>query len=106
MKQNKKIKLVEIPILESTAEGKLRGGFSRIFNGGISLLGGPNDSCGNNDVCTDNKVCYDNKSSQDCVGNHGTSCSSKGSTPTSIPTSPSASPTGSSLMIGNIFSFI
>ena len=106
MKQNKLIKPIEIPALENTAEGKLRGGFARISNGGISMFGGPNGSCSNNDVCTDNGVCHDNRSSMSCAGNHATSCSSQGSTATPVPTSPSVSPTSSSLMVGNVFSFI
>lgn len=50
--------------METTAEGKLRGGFSSIGNAGISVCGGPNDHCDRNDVCSDNDYCYDNSDSQ------------------------------------------
>ena len=95
-----KIKLINIPALNETAEGRLKGGFSIV--GRARVQGGPNDDCANNDICFDNKVCWNNKDW--CQGNHSdTNCGSgtAGSTGTSTGTSTSIP----SLAIGNIFSF-
>lgn len=102
MKKQKVRRLVDIPALETTVEGKLRGGFSNIQRSTNSrVTGGPNDECDRNSVCSDNLVCYDNHDSQACAGNHATSCSSMTSSSTSV-----SSPTSSliSIGLGNIFS--
>ncbi len=104
MNRKQLIMAVDIPAMETTKEGKLRGGFSTISNDGISLCGGPNNQCGRNDVCSDNNVCYDNKSSQLCAGNHATDCSSQYSTSTS--TSSSSSTTSMSRMMADVFSLL
>ena len=82
--KKRQLKSIIVPALETTAEGKLRGGFSSIGNAGISVCGGPNDHCDRNDVCSDNDYCYDNSDSQLCAGNRtGSDCSSHRSSSTS-----------------------
>lgn len=90
--KKKQFHTIVVPKLETTIEGKLRGGFSMIGNAGIRVCGGPNDKCGNNEVCNDNEECYDNSDSQLCVGNRAsTDCSSHRSTNSSTSTSTSTS---------------
>lgn len=50
---------VVIPVLESTVEGKLRGGFSSVTQGRIQLRGGSNQDCSGNGSCFDNNICFD-----------------------------------------------
>ena len=88
--KKKQLESIVIPTLETTKEGKLRGGFSNIGNTGISVCGGPNKHCNHNSVCSDNDFCYDNSNSQLCSGNHAEmNCSSHHSSAT--PTSTSSS---------------
>lgn len=103
MRHNLSKMVVDIPALETTEEGKLRGGFSYLAHGGISICGGPNNHCENNSICRDNDVCYDNHDSQACAGNYSTDCSSHGSRPTFTSTSSSTS-TSTSKLMSDIFS--
>ena len=86
---------IEIPMVESTIENRLHGGFLAIGNSGISVHGGPNSFCGNNSVCSDNNKCYDNNNSQACAGNPGT-CVSNTSVSTVTPTSTKTSTSSTS----------
>lgn len=90
--KKRQLKAIVVPALETTKEGKLRGGFSIIGNAGISICGGPNDNCDHNSVCSDNEHCYNNSDSQLCAGNRAsTSCSSNHSTTTSTSSATSMS---------------
>lgn len=62
---------IEIPMIESSVENHMRGGFLAVGNGGISVCGGPNSKCEHNSVCSDNNICYDNHDSKACSGNWG-----------------------------------
>ena len=102
--EKKQLNTIVVPALETTKEGKLRGGFSMIGNTGISVCGGPNKECGSNDVCTDNTHCYNNSDSQLCSGNHAsTDCSSHRSTNTSTSTSTSTSASRAMMDIFSLF---
>lgn len=106
MKKNQSKMAIDIPAMETTAEGKLRGGFTSVGNEGISVCGGPNDKCGNNGACSDNGVCYDNSDSQACAGNHSTGCSSNTPKPTQpSEVDPTPISTDPSEMMTNIFPF-
>lgn len=71
-----------VPVVNKTAENRMRGGFLAIGNANVSVHGGPNSRCGRNDVCSDNGNCYDNHDSQACSGNWQSSCFSLTSKPT------------------------
>ena len=106
MKHNLSKMVVDIPALETSVEGKLRGGFSYVTHGDVSICGGPNNHCRRGDretnsVCSDNDVCYDNHDAQACSGNYSTNCSSHRSHPTSTSTSSS---TSTSKLMSDIFS--
>ncbi len=77
---------IEIPVVESTIENRMRGGFLAIGDARISVAGGPNSKCLRNSVCSDNNYCRDNHDSQACAGNWNI-CVSMTSAPTVTPTS-------------------
>ena len=102
--KKRELNSIIVPALETTVEGKLRGGFSSIWNSGISTYGGPNDHCDRNSVCTDNGYCYDNHDSRYCAGNRSSlNCSSHHSSSTSTSTS-TPSPTSISNSLRDILS--
>lgn len=103
--ERKQLKTIDIPMLETTKEGKLKGGFTAIGKSGINLFGGSNDACGNNDVCSDNGSCYNNSNSQLCAGNRvSTDCSSHHLSPTSTSSTSTSSTTSLSNRMTDIFS--
>lgn len=89
---------VVIPALESTVEGKLRGGFSSVTQGRIHLRGGSNEDCYGNGSCFDNNICFGNDY---CQGNPGV-CGANGAI-TGTATSTSTS-TSTSKLMANMFS--
>ncbi len=104
MRHNLSKMAVDIPALETTVEGKLRGGFSYFTHGDVSICGGINEPCRGNSICRDNQGCYNNHDSQACAGNRNEQeCSNHGSPPTATTTSTSTS-TSTSKSMSDIFS--
>ena len=68
---------IDLPALEQTAEGQLRGGFA-MLGPSKSPSTGINDECSNNLDCSGNTKCYDNGK---CHKNVNCICSLEGKNP-------------------------
>jgi len=97
---------IVIPALETTIEGKLRGGFSSIVECCLTSRRGYNVQCAINASCSDNTICYNNTEVEMCQGNVIEEyCSYNGGTVTSTATSTSTSTsTSTAKLMADMFS--